>query len=169
LAFPFNVPPVPSIRDIPDSYKYVEGYSYDVTNIDRNRDIAVYHTDSEEGDHSTTIGLPDPETFGAGYWVRILSLSTYVGPLGGANDYLRVGRVSEGWAPEIIWNGSPTGTQSIVTMQYYASVRLVSNGTYWIAIDLSGTWTSGVSYRYDGNIQDGVEDNVVTIDEYGNV
>jgi hypothetical protein len=169
LAFPFNVPPVPSIRDIPDSYKYVEGYAYTVTNVDRNRDIAVYHTDSEEGDHNTTIELPDPATFGAGYWVRILSLSTYVGPLGGAYDYLRVGKVSEGWAPQIIWNGSPLGTQSIVTMQYYASVRLISNGTYWIAIDLSGTWTSGASYRYDGNIQDGVEDNVVTIDEYGNV
>jgi hypothetical protein len=169
LAFPFDIPPVPSIRDIPDDYKYIEGYDYVVTNVDRNRTLAVYHTDGEGGEKSTVIELPDPATFGIGYWVKILSLSAYVGPAGGVNAYLRVGRSSEGWAPEIIWNLSVSGTQSIASMQYYASVRLVSNGTYWMAMDMSGTWSSGGDYRFDGNIQDGVENNVVTIDGDGNI
>jgi len=170
LAFPFDIPPVPSIRDIPDDYKYVEGYEYVVTNIDRNRTIAVYHTDGEGGEKSTTIELPDAATFGIGYWIKIISLSAYVGPAGGVNAYLRVGRTSEGAAPEIIWNQSPTGIQSIVSMQYYASVRLMSNGTDWMAMDLSGAWRSGDgNYGFDGNIQAGVEDNVVTIDADGNI
>jgi len=169
LAFPFTVPPVPNIRDIPDYYKYVEGYTYTVTEIDRNRDLAVFHTDGEGGELDTTIILPEASDFGSGYWLRILSLSAYVGPEGGANAYLRVGMVNEGASPKIIWHGSSVGTESIVTMQYFAAVRLISNGMDWVATDLSGTWMGNSTYRCDGNIKDGVQDNIVTIDEYGNV
>jgi hypothetical protein len=164
LAFDFNVPPVPNIRDIPDYYKYVEGYSYIVTEIDRNRDLAVFHTDGEGGELSTTITLPEASAFGSGYWLRILSLSTYVGPA-----YLFVGMSNEGASPKIIWHGSSVGVESIATMQYFASVRLVSNGMDWVATDLSGTWTGNTTYCCDGNIKDGVQDNIVTIDEYGNI
>ena len=168
-AFSFDVPPVPNIRDIPDLYKYIEGYTYAVTEIDRNRDLAVFHTDGEGGELSTTIVLPEASAFGAGYWLRILSLSTYVGPEGGVNAYLCVGFTNEGASPKIIWHGSTRGTESIVTMQYFASVRLVSNGMDWVATDLSGTWTGDSTYCCDGNIKDGVQDNVVTIDAYGNI
>lgn len=161
MAFGLDVPPRPEIKDIPYSSKYIsDNNAYTVTVDDRNRDIAISHY-VEEGVNTTTITLPAAADFGEGYWVNILSLSSYVG------DSFSV--ECDG-SEDITWPKA-SSTAYLETFLAYSGVRLVCTGFGWVAVDFSGKWydADGNGMLFDGCVPGGVEDNIVTIDASGNV
>jgi len=159
MSFGLDVPPRPEIKDIPYSSKYIAlNNDYTVTVDDRNRDIAIAHY-VEEGVNGTLITLPAAADFGVGYWVNILSLSSY------SLDSLAI----ECDGSEVITWPKDSNAAYLETYSAYSSVRLVCTGFGWVATDFSGKWyDSQYGMLFDGCIPSGTEDNIVTIDADGN-
>jgi hypothetical protein len=164
MAFGFDTPPRPELRDIPEvGVNIDDNNTLAITDASRNATWAIAHFVEESVD-STTVTLPSASDFGAGYWIRILNLSSY----SGSGDGLVIETAGE---DVISWPGGTAGNY-LWTQQQYSSIRLVSTGTNgWLAIELSGSWMdeNDVLFVFDGRVAGGTEDNIVTLDTMGNI
>jgi len=81
----------------------------------------------------------------------------------------------------ISWPGGTYSANTMCTQQPFSKLRLMSNGVDgWAISDAFGHWGDATkgddnvwvfesTYRFDGHIPDGVEDNAVSIDAFGNI
>ena len=164
MAFGFDVPPRVELSDIPDLGTLIEIENNVVlTETSRNRTYIISHY-VEEGVNSTFVSLPPAATFGSGYWIRIINMSEY----SMAGEGLVLSGDGEGL---ITWPFKSNATY-LWTQQPFSSIRLVSTGmSGWMAVDFSGLWmdNSDNIRLFDGYVAGGTEDNVVTLDSFGNI
>jgi hypothetical protein len=163
MAFGFDIPARPELKDIPyPTLVSADTNLYVATVDDRNRSIFISHYAGELEDGYTVFRLPRASDFGAGFWINIMSASTYAGE----GEYFQIDPDGE---DVIIWPGGGPAS-FLYAYQAYSSVRLLCTASGWVATDLSGAWLDNSNRMlFDGRVVGGTENNIVTLDADGNV
>lgn len=122
------------------------------------------------------VTLPAASVIGEGAVIDVAAIGIFTGE---TDDGMFV-LLPDG-SDTIMWPGGDSSAANLGTSQSFSKVRLMSNGVDgWGVFDAMGhwgeatqdellVWTFVSSYRFNGNIPGGVEDNAVSIDAFGNI
>jgi len=122
------------------------------------------------------VTLPAASVIGEGAVIDVAAIGIFTGE---TDDGMFV-LLPDG-SDTIMWPGGDSSAANLGTSQSFSKVRLMSNGVAgWGVFDAMGhwgeatqdeslVWTFVSSYRFNGNIPGGVEDNAVSIDAFGNI
>jgi hypothetical protein len=162
MSLVYDTPPKPELRDIPETFQIYSAIdTITLTEYDRNKTIV-----SIKGINAfCDVILPSAASFGAGYWLRIISLGTYAGEV--PPDTFTINRFSE---DDLSWMGR-TDANRLNTTQSYSTLVLTSDGvSAWLATELTGVWDDEYTTRVmDGFLPSGAEGSIVTLDAFGNI
>jgi len=128
------------------------------------------------GEH-VQVSLPTAASVGEGGTFDILAIGPFQGDESLGIFALYVASETEDYFD---WTAGDHTTGLLGTSNPYSKLRIISDGvSCWSILDGYGWWGEAVfgeggvtyssKYAFSANIQDGVEDNIVTIDYYGNV
>jgi hypothetical protein len=128
------------------------------------------------GEH-VLVALPTAASVGEGGTFDILAVGEFQGDDALGIFALYVDEESEDY---FAWTSGDHTTSLLGTSKPYSKIKIISDGvSCWSILDGYGWWGEAVfgeggvtyssKYAFSANIQDGVEDNVVTIDDYGNI
>jgi hypothetical protein len=162
MSIVYDTPPKPELRDIPETFQIYSAIdTITLTEYDRNKTIVAIKGANAFCD----VILPAASSFGAGYWLRIISLGTYAGEV--PPDTFTINRFS---GDDLSWMGR-TDANRLNTTQSYSTLVLTSDGvSAWLATELTGVWDDGYTTRVmDGFLPNGNEGSIVTLDAFGNI
>ena len=121
------------------------------------------------------VTLPSAATMGEGAVIDVTAIGVFIG-----EAYYGMFVLLPSGSDTIMWPGGDSSAVNLGTQQSLSKIRLISNGVDgWGVLDAmgcwgeaafaEGAWTFISTYRFDGHLPDGVEDNAVSIDAFGNI
>jgi len=121
------------------------------------------------------VTLPSAATMGEGAVIDVTAIGVFIG-----EAYYGMFVLLPSGSDTIMWPGGDSSAVNLGTQQSLSKIRLISNGVNgWGVLDAmgcwgeaafaEGAWTFISTYRFDGHLPDGVEDNAVSIDAFGNI
>ena len=162
LSLVYDTHPKPELQDIPEIIApYVAQATIALTAADRNKTIVGI----KGANTATYITFPAASAFGAGYWLRIISIGTFSGE--DSHDKLTINVYS---GDTFSWVGK-NDAYKLATIQNLSSLRAVSDGvSSWFITDMTGVWDDATTeHVFWGFVESAVEDNIVVFDADGNI